>query len=182
MASQQTPNYNLNQWEKTDRILMDDFNSDNEKIDTALFSKLGRAELITTITTDGTGRTTATIPLAGIDWDKWQAVFFVNTLYTDTTKTLRFSAYSDNHGVESKCSDASDPNRLAITTAGPSILAFFPLNDGSRSVRVLYWGGHAGMGTANCTYNELTHLHVSYSDSTDLYFSSKRQYPVWGIR
>ena len=60
---------------------MEEFNDNWDKIDAALFSKLGRAELITTITT---------IPLAGIDWDKWQAVFFVNTLYTDTTKTLRF--------------------------------------------------------------------------------------------
>ena len=31
-----TTNYQLNQWEKTDRILMEEFNSDNEKIDTAL--------------------------------------------------------------------------------------------------------------------------------------------------
>lgn len=32
----QTTNYQLNQWEKPDRILMDDFNRDNEKIDAAL--------------------------------------------------------------------------------------------------------------------------------------------------
>ena len=31
-----TTNYQLNQWEKTDRIMMDDFNADNAKIDTAL--------------------------------------------------------------------------------------------------------------------------------------------------
>ena len=32
----QTANYQLNQWESTDRILMADFNSDNSKIDAAL--------------------------------------------------------------------------------------------------------------------------------------------------
>ena len=32
----QTSNYQLNQWEPTDRILMQDFNSDNSKIDGAL--------------------------------------------------------------------------------------------------------------------------------------------------
>lgn len=32
----QTANYQLNQWESTDRILMSDFNSDNAKIDAAL--------------------------------------------------------------------------------------------------------------------------------------------------
>lgn len=36
MASQQTPNYRLSRWAGTDRILVEEFNSDNEKIDTAL--------------------------------------------------------------------------------------------------------------------------------------------------
>ena len=31
-----TENYNLNQWEKTDRVLMDDFNENNAKIDAAI--------------------------------------------------------------------------------------------------------------------------------------------------
>ena len=31
-----TQNYQLNQWEKTDRVLMEDFNEDNAKIDAAL--------------------------------------------------------------------------------------------------------------------------------------------------
>jgi hypothetical protein len=32
----QTDNYQLSQWEKSDRILMDDFNGDNRKLDTAI--------------------------------------------------------------------------------------------------------------------------------------------------
>ena len=35
----QTTNYQLSQWESTDRILMSDFNSDNSKIDAALKSQ-----------------------------------------------------------------------------------------------------------------------------------------------
>lgn len=31
-----TPNYALNQWSKSDRVLMDDFNADNQKIEAAL--------------------------------------------------------------------------------------------------------------------------------------------------
>ena len=31
-----TPNYQLSQWERTDQVLMEDFNSDNAKIDGAL--------------------------------------------------------------------------------------------------------------------------------------------------
>ena len=36
MPSNQTPNYQLSQWERDDRVLMEDFNADNAKIDTAL--------------------------------------------------------------------------------------------------------------------------------------------------
>ena len=35
----QTENYGMNQWELTDRIRMEDFNGDNEKIDAALKSQ-----------------------------------------------------------------------------------------------------------------------------------------------
>ena len=34
-----TTNYQLNQWAKSDRIMMDDFNADNQKIDAALAAK-----------------------------------------------------------------------------------------------------------------------------------------------
>ena len=36
MASNQTTNYQLNQWESTDQVLRTDFNADNAKLDAAL--------------------------------------------------------------------------------------------------------------------------------------------------
>ena len=39
MASNQTSNYGLNQWEATDQVLRTEFNADNSKIDTALAGK-----------------------------------------------------------------------------------------------------------------------------------------------
>ena len=36
---QHTQNYQLSRWEKDDRIMMEDFNADNEKIDAALAAK-----------------------------------------------------------------------------------------------------------------------------------------------
>ena len=38
MPTNHTPHFNLNQWERDDRILMEDFNADNAKIDAALKS------------------------------------------------------------------------------------------------------------------------------------------------
>ena len=55
-----TTNYQLNQWAKTDRIMMDDFNADNAKIDAAL---AGKTELFTGSYT-GDGETSQFIPLA----------------------------------------------------------------------------------------------------------------------
>lgn len=36
MASNQTPNYGLSQWERSDKVRMEDFNGDNAKIDAGL--------------------------------------------------------------------------------------------------------------------------------------------------
>ena len=41
-----TTNYQLNQWAKTDRIMMDDFNADNAKIDAAL-AAAGNCRIVT---------------------------------------------------------------------------------------------------------------------------------------
>ena len=45
----ETGNYQLNQWEKTDRIQMEDFNADNVKTDQALAQKASHAELAAAI-------------------------------------------------------------------------------------------------------------------------------------
>ena len=51
MPSNQTPNYNLNQWSKDDRVLMEDFNADNAKIDAALQTEAGiRAAAVDALT------------------------------------------------------------------------------------------------------------------------------------
>ena len=39
MPANYTPNYQLNQWERSDKVLMDDFNHDNARIDSALAAK-----------------------------------------------------------------------------------------------------------------------------------------------
>ena len=49
-----TTNYQLNQWAKTDRILMEDFNADNAKIDAAM-AGFGNCKIeFGTYTGDGT--------------------------------------------------------------------------------------------------------------------------------
>ena len=47
MASKHTAGYQLSQWEKTDKVIMEDFNADNRKVDSAL---AGQAEAIAGLT------------------------------------------------------------------------------------------------------------------------------------
>ena len=44
MPSNHTPNYQLSQWEKSDKVLMEDFNADNAKIDAAIQAVERRAD------------------------------------------------------------------------------------------------------------------------------------------
>ena len=83
-----TANFQLTQWEKTDRILMEEFNSDNEKIDTALKANAdGVAALQTALascgncqigisTYTGTGTRGEEYPTV-ITFPKMPTVFFV---------------------------------------------------------------------------------------------------------
>ena len=60
MASQQTPNYQLSRWKGTDRVLMEEFNDNWDKIDTAIKSNAGAiaAEVSARESGDSTLRTT----------------------------------------------------------------------------------------------------------------------------
>ena len=80
-----TTNYQLNQWEKTDRILMDDFNADNAKLDAALYSKLGPIEDILTYTQSEDSVPSMDIPLPeDFDWGKWSVILMDGTFQTNS--------------------------------------------------------------------------------------------------
>ena len=102
-----TANFQLTQWEKTDRIMMEDFNRDNAAIDAALkanadaitaeaaareaavtalasksrFTKLGEWSL-------SADATTFEIPLTGIDWANWDKVHLDCGVKNGSTVTL----------------------------------------------------------------------------------------------
>ena len=55
-----TANFQLTQWEKTDRIMMEDFNRDNAAIDAALKSNADKAALQTALAGAGKCRIAVT--------------------------------------------------------------------------------------------------------------------------
>ena len=83
---QQTTNYQLNQWEKPDRILMDDFNRDNEKIDAALAAMPLRKLMDITTEQDVTQ---VDLDLSGLDLTEFQEL----TLYIHYPNTVTASYY-----------------------------------------------------------------------------------------
>lgn len=72
---QKTANYQLNQWESSDRIRMEDFNRDNAKIDAALAEAASQSifTLLKTATV-GTGGSACQIDVSDVDWSQWQYV------------------------------------------------------------------------------------------------------------
>lgn len=59
-----TTNYQLNQWAKSDRIMMDDFNADNQKLDAALKEVADGGTKLAVGTYVGDGAATHTVSLA----------------------------------------------------------------------------------------------------------------------
>ena len=74
-----TDHFQLNQWEKPDRVLMEDFNADNARLDAALQTLTERPTItkLNTFTVDRpiTGAAVFDMDVSGIDWGAWQYIF-----------------------------------------------------------------------------------------------------------
>ena len=174
-----TKNLGLKKWEGGDRILHSEFNDNWDKIDGAMLGKLGKAEKIGVLHNEISNSAAGRIDLSGIDWGSYQAVVLSAADYADAAYTFTISA----EGTASTRSTSSASNSsLGVVNAAPYLLIFLPLGDSSRTVKMIYIGGSAGVGTATCTYEEFTHLWLNYSQSGHLYFSVIHDYPLWGIR
>ena len=68
MASQQTPNYRLSRWAGTDRILVEEFNDNWDKIDTALKANADAVAAAAAV------MTCCPFPTTGGNGDTWTAV------------------------------------------------------------------------------------------------------------
>ena len=91
---QQTTNVGLNQWEKDDRIQMEDFNSDNAKIDAILEELAARVIPATLLEyTVGEATTRITLDVSTIDWSHWREVYLEALIIHD----ISASSNSKNH-------------------------------------------------------------------------------------
>ena len=75
MSTNHTPNFNLSQWEETDKVLRTDFNADNAKIDAALFCHPS-AELIAKVTVEEE-MDLLDIDISELDWGRYMALALI---------------------------------------------------------------------------------------------------------
>ena len=94
-----TENFELNQWEKADRILMEDFNNDNAKIDAAMAAQSKRLglELIQSKTVETTFRA-ADVNLSEISWSEWKTIIIDVVPAAGTSANVNF-CYSSIYDV-----------------------------------------------------------------------------------
>lgn len=177
MASQQTPNYNLNQWEKTDRIMMDDFNADNEKLDAALLSKLGKAQIIKTIPVNSAERQ-LDIDLRDVDWSKWDTVGIFYNAYNHFSDDTDTAVAVGGSPTSATSWGVSGESYFFMGKPSPTIILLFPLHDKTREVWGLFFAGSCGAGCSNFPFSELASIRLTRENQ---YFPTGRSITVWGI-
>lgn len=117
----QTEYFNLNQWELTDRIRMEDFNADNARIEAALAELKAKVDELERRKfrqyrfhqADGP-RNFLSYPITDVDWAQFSRVHFVLDVYTTAACTLRPYVYT-NRSPDSFQVPASDtPRRTQV--------------------------------------------------------------------
>ena len=88
MPSNQTSNYQLSQWERSDKVQMEDFNADNAKIDEALFraDRRGLQVIKEIVTTESSNQMNVEFP--EIDWKEWNTVRVIMYPGPDSTNDI----------------------------------------------------------------------------------------------
>lgn len=93
----QTKNYGLNQWDETDRILREDFNTDNAKIDAVLLQNpiVKLREIVTT-----SNASQVDIDISDFDWNTFRRLLILTDISctgnSNTNARIRFNRLDSN--------------------------------------------------------------------------------------
>ena len=112
-----TTNYQLNQWAKSDRIMMDDFNADNAKIDAAL----GALQIVTGIYTGSGNDANCRVDVA-LGFRPEPVLVMANK--------FQFSGNGAFFALAVDTEDAADNGYLALTDTGFAAKSTLATGDG----------------------------------------------------
>ena len=171
-----TTNYQLSQWETTDRILMSDFNADNAKIDaalaahdaalaskadaadvTALTQALAALETKSTLqtlkaVTQAADDSVLTIDLSDMDWSQWSTVYICLDLQGSG---YFYSAYGNEY-----------ENYESHRVPGHHCLVLWPMHQSGGDIGGVFVGYNApALIGPGITYAQFTSYKAVCSDS-----------------
>ena len=164
-----TKNYQLSQWEMEDRLLMEDFNGDNAKVDAALKAQAdalaaqGRqlAEVqsqvgLRLLFTRRLGSTQSDFhaSLQGINWSKYAVVHIAADIK------------QDGRGVMAWLKGGGQTITVANGQYGGFQVVLFPCGRGSRALSGFALTSNGSfIQRASMTYDQLTELHMQTAQS-----------------
>ena len=144
-----TETYELNQWDASDRIRMEDFNADNAKLEAALLGKPGKLELIRTY--DGyAGEHLAghNFHMSAEAWNQWEYIIYRHDLHKTT--------FTKEDGLDVRLHVGDSYTQAKVEgPAGSYAIVFAPRHDASRPIRAMVIGSTTGALFLDEPYSEL---------------------------
>ena len=160
MASQQTPNYRLSRWAGTDRILVEEFNDNWDKIDTAIKTTWTELKSVTLPNDNAI----FSLDLSDVNWGQYEQVRCKIELQGTGTFFLRLNSTS--------CKIVSGSNSF-----GPQFLTFWPRHTPETAIAAVFqgYGNPTHLGSTNIRFCDLANLHlVTYGNSEEIINAGSR--------
>ena len=157
-----TQNYQLNQWEASDRVLREDFNSDNRKIDAAIAACRARDPQLLKSLTISNDTSQIDIDVSDIDFDHWHTILLRLEIFgTGEMRLCSNQSYSEFFNQFSVFDSTTDClSKFPARAAGQCHeISFFPLCDKRRLITALTLSDTVLLG---CNYQ------LSYENLTTL--------------
>ena len=187
MPSNFTKNYSLSQWERSDKVLMDDFNADNAKIDAALAFHPS-AELICSAVATDDEPTLLTLDISQVDWNRYFMLYL--SVHKDTRDSVTITTDKGNgYGMRLTNGSENNDHYMAHFYEAMEVRAFFFVGYNGASTPVLFGTStcqktgdfsewfQVNTGFVSFPYQELSELRVGGSK-----FGLGAKVDLWGIK
>ncbi|WP_298025357.1 hypothetical protein [uncultured Dysosmobacter sp.] len=181
MASNHTQHYELSQWQATDEVIRTDFNADNAKIDAALFGKLGRSQLISTMETQA-GDTVLKVDFSQIDWSEWETVtvqFLIPPEKLDDDNS-RLDFTLNNGRISGYFNKLS--SYFCFLSLRSFQVIFQPCHNAENEIVAPVVGSTCGIAVGIGTFSQLTSMEIKYMSSDYKRFPAGLKLTIWGVR
>lgn len=178
MSTNHTPNFNLCQWEAADKVLRDDFNQDNAKIDAALRDM--RPYLLHSFTTEADTES-VDFDISGIEWNQYRWVIFEAIM-----SNMAFIELNVNGSAW--CSHGSGAVSGAMMQSHFDTDLFYMFCPvfyrDNTPLRGFYVGGSGGTGISRLPCRQLTTITLSIQGQASYprYIGAGTKFSIFGLK